>query len=346
MNISHSAVWLLLIHQLPTKPAYVRVKLWRRLQGLGAVPIKNAVHALPVSEQSREDFAWLSKEIVEAGGEAIICEARLVDGLSDAEVRALFNSAREVDYATLAEGARELRTKLEGGSLEEVRAEFKVQFMRLKDRHSRNVAIDFFGANGRETVDGLIGALERTARETPLEPNQAEEPAVPIVVNLKGRVWVTRQGVHVDRIACAWMIRRFIDRNAAFKFVLPQNYAAVPGELRFDMFDAEFTHVGDCCSFEVLLDRAGLDDPALKAIAEIVHDIDLKDEKFGRDETQGVKTLINGISADTHDDKERIARGSGIFDALYTVFARKRTLRSERGESLRSAEHEKRVKRT
>jgi hypothetical protein len=135
---------------------------------------------------------------------------------------------------------------------------------------------------------------------------------------------VTRIGVHVDRIGCAWLVRRFIDRAAPFKFVPPKGYVPEPNELRFDMLDAEFTHEGDRCSFEVLMTRAGLGDPALTAIAEIVHDIDLKDEKFGREEAAGIKTLINGICADTRDDDERLVRGGAIFDDLYAVFSSKR----------------------
>ena len=144
------------------------------------------------------------------------------------------------------------------------------------------------------------------------------------------RVWVTRHGVHVDRIACAWMIRRFIDTDAGFKFVPPKGYVPEANELRFDMFDAEFTHQGDRCSFEVLLEHAGIKDPALIPIAEIVHDIDLKDAKFGREEAPGVKTLINGICAATNDDEERIARGSALFDDLFTVFRRKRVVKADR----------------
>ena len=316
--------WLLLIHQLPAKPAYLRVKVWRRLQALGAVAIKNAVHALPASEQSQEDFEWLLKEILEAGGEAVICEARLIDGLSDAEVRALFNTARETEYAEIAKEARALSAKVGEAPTADTRSEFKAQFLRLNTRYTQTVAIDFFGATGRETVDGLVGALQGVLSERPEEPSAKQPTAQPGIENLKGHIWVTRQGVHVDRIACSWLVRRFIDQSAAFKFVLPKNYMPEPSELRFDMFDAEFTHEGDRCSFEVLLARTGLADPALGAIAEIVHDIDLKDEKFGRDEAPGVKTLIDGICADTRDDEQRIARGATIFDDLYAVFRRKR----------------------
>ncbi|HEX6117954.1 MAG TPA: chromate resistance protein ChrB domain-containing protein, partial [Dongiaceae bacterium] len=143
--------------------------------------------------------------------------------------------------------------------------------------------------------------------------------------DLKGRVWVTREGVHVDRIASAWLIRHFIDPDASFKFVPARSHAPTAGELRFDMFDAEFTHEGDRCTFEVLLAHAALEsDRALHAIAEIVHDIDLKDGKFAREEAAGIKTLIAGICMATSDDEERIARGKGVLDDLYRYFQKKR----------------------
>jgi hypothetical protein len=326
---TQNARWLLLIHQLPAKPAYARVKIWRRLQGLGAVAIKNAVHALPASERSQEDFEWLLKEIVEAGGEAMLCEARLIDGLSDSDVQAFFNAARDQDYAEIAEEARVLLAALAQDTTEQARADVKAQFARLKKRHTQTTAADFFDANGRQAADGLVSALEPALAET--APQQiAQSAPADRLAGLKGRVWVTRIGVHVDRIACAWLIRRFVDADAAFKFVPPKGYVPEPGELRFDMFDAEFTHEGDRCSFEVLLERAGLDDGALSAIAEIVHDIDLKDEKFGREEASGIKTLIDGICASTRDDLDRIARGSTVFNDLYAIFSRKPDAKKKR----------------
>ena len=300
----------------------MRVKLWRRLQGLGAVAVKNAVYALPASEQSQEDFEWLAKEIVEAGGEALICDARLTGGLSDAEVRELFKGARDEDYAEIAAEARALSAKAKTPSAD-ARMELKTQYLRLKNRHQQTVAIDFFDANGRQPADGLIKALDTAFADEPDKGLSSPEPKTG-VDNLKGRVWVTRAGVHIDRIACAWMIRKFIDPEAEFKFVAPKGSVPEPNELRFDMFEAEFTHQGDRCSFEVLLEGAALKDPALISIAEIVHDVDLKDAKFGREEGPGVKTLINGICTSTHDDLERIARGGTLFDDLYSVFRRKR----------------------
>src|SRR6476660_200007 len=104
--LAHS--WLLLVHQLPAKPAYLRVKIWRRLQGIGAVAVKNAVHVLPMNEETQEDFEWLLREIQEGGGEAFVCEARLIDGLSDQEIRTLFDKARDADYGEIVKETRSL----------------------------------------------------------------------------------------------------------------------------------------------------------------------------------------------------------------------------------------------
>ena len=138
---------------------------------------------------------------------------------------------------------------------------------------------------------------------------------------LRGKVWVTREAVQIDRMASAWLIRRFIDPGARFKFVPGTGYRPQPGELRFDMFEGEFTHLGDRCTFEVLLGHAGLADPALRAIGEIIHDIDLKDGKYGREEVAGVRSLIAGIAASSADDEQRLARGSALLDDLYSSFA-------------------------
>ena len=154
--------WLLLIHQLPAKPAYLRVKVWRRLQALGAVTVKNSVYALPANEQTQEDFEWLIKEIAEGGGEAMICEARLIDGLCDQEVRSLFNAARDADYEGLAKEARTVAQTLTGEIAPAARADARARLARLKASAQQIVAIDFFGANGRETVDGLLATLELT----------------------------------------------------------------------------------------------------------------------------------------------------------------------------------------
>jgi len=316
--------WLLLIHQLPPKPAYLRVKVWRRLQALGAISVKGSVYVLPAGEDALEDFQWLLREIVEGGGEGVICEANLVDGLSDQQVRALFDAARDADYAELAKELRALAASSKRDAAAGSKPEGKGQLARLRRRFAELSEIDFFGATGRLTVDGLLTELERELADPPGEAQAKEDEVKTIPEELTGKVWVTRAGVHVDRIACAWLIRRFIDAEAQFKFVSAKDYKVRPGELRFDMFQGEFTHEGDKCSFEVLLERLALKDKALRAIAEMVHDIDLKDGKFGRSETAGIALLINGVCASQKDDLARIERGAAIFDDTFESLRKKR----------------------
>jgi hypothetical protein len=249
-SAASSPRWLLLIHQLPPKPDYLRVKLRRRLHRLGAAPIKSTVYVLPATEESYEDFTWLVREIEADGGSAVLCEASFVDGITDEEVEAMLN-AHVVDASS-------------------------------EQRQS---------------------APERVA---------------------PGRTWVTREGVHVDRIASAWLIRRFIDPKATFKFVPSRGYTPRAGELRFDMFKAEYTHEGDRCTFETLLARFGLGDRALAALGEIVHDIDCKDERFGRAETRGVATIVRGIVENNDTDADRVKRGEAVFDDLYASLRKAR----------------------
>lgn len=322
-TLAHS--WLLLIHQLPAKPAYLRVKIWRRLQGLGAIAVKNAVHALPMNEETQEDFEWLLREIVEGGGEAFVCEARLIDGLSDEEVRTLFDRARDADYQQIAKDAGVLANSLRPNAKSDAIAELRTQVARLRKRLAEVVAVDFFGAIGRETAEGLLRDLEvRLNEDEAVTEKATTDSAGMALATLRNKTWVTRESVYVDRIASAWLIRRFIDPEARFKFVSGKGYRPSEGELRFDMFEAEFTHQGDKCTFEVLLERAALKDSALRAISEIIHDIDLKDGKFGRTEVAGIRTLIEGIRVATKDDSERIARGTEVFNNLYEYFRKKR----------------------
>ena len=303
--------WLLLIHQLPQKPNYFRVKIWRRLQRLGAVAVKSSVYVLPDTEQAREDFERLLREIDVGGGEAVLCEAHLVGGLSDDQVVDLFRSARDEEYAEITRDALSL---MEAGAGPDAGVVPRGEIRRMKRRLAEVAAIDFFGAHGRSEAEAALAALEAAA------PGWGSARTA-TRYSLLGKTWVTRKGVHVDRIASAWLVRRFVDPGARFRFVAGKRYHPAEGEVRFDMFEAEFTHEGDRCTFEMLLERAGLDDPALRSIAEIVHDIDLKDGKFGRRETPGVDRMIKGVAEASTDDEERIARGGALFDSLYAAFS-------------------------
>jgi hypothetical protein len=225
------------MHQLPPHPDYFRVKVWRRLKGIGAMALKNSVYVLPNGVEEREDFEWLAREIVAGGGEATLCEANFLTATSDLELTA---SSTE----------------------------------RWSSQHRRR--------------------------------------------RPRGALWVTRRGVHVDRIASAWLIRRSIDPAADFKFVDPTMYEPDDNELRFDMFDAEYTHIGTACTFEVLLDAFELrNDVGLSSIAEIVHDIDCKDDLFGRAETVDVACALDELYARHGSDGARLDHGSVLFESLY-----------------------------
>jgi hypothetical protein len=320
------------MHQIPPKPDYFRVKVWRRLQRLGAVALKNSVYVLPRSDQAAEDFQWVLREITADGDDAAVCEARFVEGLSDAQVTGLFHQARDADYSPIAEEARRLAEELPPGGPPpgERRGRAEADLLKLRKRLAEVAAIDHLAAPGRRDTERAIAALDarlhassagggRPARR----PGRPGETVRAARGRYKDRTWVTRKGVHVDRMASAWLIRRFVDPGARFKFVTPGGYRPARQEIRFDMFEAEFTHEGHKCTFEVLLDRFALKEGALRPIAEIVHDIDLKDACFGREETAGIDRIIAGIAMAHRDDERRAERGAAVFDDLYEYFRRK-----------------------
>ncbi|MBT2246004.1 chromate resistance protein [Sphingobium sp. BHU LFT2] len=303
--------WIALLHQLPTKPPYLRVKIWRRLQGIGAVAIKNAVHVLPKTPEHESTFLELLNEIVTNGGEAILIDLRLLAGMTDGDVQALFDGARDTDYDEITQSARRLlETGPASGS----------EIARLQNRMGEVTALDYFGAPGRRDAETALEQLDRQRYEHP--DVSRSQPLAEQPLDLTSKVWVTRSGVHVDRIACAWLIRRFVDPEATFKFVDARSYLPGPGELRFDMAEAEFTHEEDRCSFETIVLRAGLTgDPALVAIGEIIHDLDIADGKFNRPETPGLGAILSGVCASSDDDLQRIAQASEALNQFHTFFS-------------------------
>jgi hypothetical protein len=318
--------WLLLIHQLPLKPAYFRVKVWRRLQGLGAVAIKNSVYVLPRSDDTLEDFQWVLREIVQGGGEASICAAGFIGGLNDEQVEALFQAARDADYAQLVEEARAVLDSAPppaSAIADEDRAGLEAHASRLRKRFAAVAAMDFFTAPGREPAEKLLEQLEARLKEAREKAETDKDPSPGANLTLlRGQTWVTRKGLYVDRIACAWLIHRFIDADATFRFVSGKASRPKPGEIRFDMFDGDFTHEGDLCTFEVFVKRFFSHDKALMELGKIVHDLDLKDGKFNRPETAGIGGLMSGLASAHTSDEARLERGSAIFDDLYEFFRR------------------------
>jgi hypothetical protein len=313
--------WLLLIHQIPPKPSYFRVKIWRRLQQVGAVPIKQSVYVLPKNDQTLEDFSWMLREIKDGGGEASLCEAAFIDGITDDQIIAMFREARKTDYEEIIKDTRSILAEIPLGTdvqIEDV-SHADGQLARLQKKMAELTAIDYFECSERGVAEVLLANLAEQLKGAKTGKHLQGKP----LQELTGKTWVTREHVYVDRIACAWLIRRFVDPAARFKFVSSKKYKPQPNELRFDMFDAEFTHDGDLCSFEAMIRRLGLDQKLYAPLAEIVHDIDLKDEKFGRPETAGIKTLFSAIVTAHPKDEDRIEIGGKILDDLFEHYKQK-----------------------
>jgi len=310
--------WLFLIHQIPPKPDALRVKIWRRLQQVGAVAIKQSVYVMPPSEQSREDLSWILKEIVGGGGNGSISEARFAEGLTDEQVIALFQDARKSDYEKITQEANQLLADWSSGqnNPQDPAVKGPSQVSKLQRRLDVVTAIDFFQAPERGTAEILIKNLATRVSGQATAATTVKEG----LDNLEGKTWVTRKNLFVDRIACGWLIRRFVDKAAVFKFVNGPQYAPESGELRFDMFDGEYTHEGDRCTFEVMIQRTQLHDRALVPVAEVVHDIDLKDTKYNRSETDGFNALLTGMVVSQPDDDHRMEEGLRLFENLYAYF--------------------------
>ena len=295
----------MLLHQIPPNPPYFRAQTLRRLTQVGALPIKNSAYVLPECDDSLEDLQWIRSEIAQQGGSAWLFRVEAVAGTTNAEIRAAFQEARTADYQRLLKETHDLRKQADEGSPGVLAAATKL--MRRAQQARR---IDFFDAAGYQELEGALQELDKQLRSS------AVAQAVPRIEGER-HVWVTRRGIKVDRLASAWLVRRFIDPQASFRFVDPEGYAHRDGELRFDMFVGEFTHQGGLCTFEVLLASRGIDDAGLRAIAEIVHDIDLKEQKYDHPETAGVSRLISGICARTPGDEARLDLGMELFDSLY-----------------------------
>lgn len=300
--------WLLLALQLPPSAASARVRIWRRLQALGAVAAGTALHALPARDGCREDFEWLAREVREAGGDAVLVEGTLRGGLDDATLRERFREARAAEYRALLPEIRRAGGLARGkaGGLESGAA------ARLRRAFEAIVARDHFESPAQQEAARLLAEMERGAARTGGGRDMGSRVAIG---DFRGRTWVTRARVGVDRIASAWLVRRYVDAHARFRFVRGERAKLRAGEVAFDMFDAEFTHDGGRCTFEVLRDRFALAGKGLRRIGEIVHDIDLKDERYARPETAGVAAVIAGICRAAKDG-DRLERGAALFDDL------------------------------
>ena len=314
--------WLILVHRIPPRPLYLRAKMRQRLADVGAVAVKNSVYLLPHGADALEDLQWIAQEIEAGGGDAHLFAGDFVDGVAGDAAVAQFRDARNADYDALAADAH---AAMKAARSAAAVTELAAAHTRLQRRLEEIRRIDFFDADRRAAAEEALATIE--AR---LQKDRKEETRM-LKANpeLRGKTWVTRPGVKIDRMASAWFIRRFVDPKARFRFAEP----AAPkkdGEVRFDMVGGDFTHEEDRCTFETLVSRVGLPDKGVRAIAEIVHDLDLKDSKYDRAEAAGVRMMMEGLIARTDNDEERIERALSIFDDLHEALGTRSTRRNRK----------------
>ncbi len=309
---------ILLLVGVPPTPSSLRVRVWRRLRSLGAVPLKRSAYLLPDTPERYEDFQWLAQEIEREGGEATLIRIQQIENISPENVQRLLHEPRDHDYRQLAARYRKVLQSLEkkpavkGARLPEELAHLAREHQRIRD-------IDYFDAPSGAEVRRLEEVIAmRTRRQ---EPVHREERRPLDLAGLRGRRWVTRPRPHIDRIASAWLIKRFIDPDAEFLFAPPAEFPkdAIP----FDAPGVELSHQGEDCTFETLVKRARLRDRRLVRLAEIVHEADLRDGKYPHEEARGIDVAVRALLAASPDDRQVLAQGMTLFEGLYATTSRR-----------------------
>jgi hypothetical protein len=318
--------WLVLIYSFPPEAGSSRVRIWRKLKKLGTVSFRNSVYLLPFSEERYEIFQWLCQEIQRAEGEATLLKVKQIENLSDEEVIAFFQHARNEEYAALIKEGQNWLRRMESLPQKETSKEtiqLVDELKALERRLAELKEIDYFHAASRQEVEAILKRCRTALRELfgRKESSVIEESMLLKPEEFYGKTWVTRPRPHVDRMATTWAIHRFIDPKAKFAFAA--ECKKLKDGIPFDYVGAEFGHQGEDCTFETFIKHFGLKDKALQAIAEIVHDADLKDAKFGREEAKGVDVVIKGLAAVISDDHALLEQGILVFDALYASFSGK-----------------------
>lgn len=309
--------WLVFSYSLPSKRASTqRVTLWRRLQQLGAVTPKAGVYVLPDRDDCLEAFQWLSQEVQQAQGEALIMRVERFEGLADCQLMDLFRQACRARYGTIEAEVTKMETLLDRPRRSPTRTDLLDKLRRLQKRLNEVAQVDFFDSPEGVSVSAQLrriqqGLLQGTSR-VPDVPSQ--DPRA-----YRNVRWVTRPRPHVDRLACAWLIRRFLNPEAVIRYAAQP----APGEVPFDMREGQFGHRGNFCSFEVMVEAFGLKDSALMPIAEIVHEVDLRDGRYARPEAVGVDVLLKGWLLEGVSDQVLERRGIDLFEGLYQAFSRR-----------------------
>lgn len=303
-DVTHK--WLVLTFQLPARPTAARMRVWRQLQRLGALPVKGGAYILPHTAQAREDFEWLRADIAARKGDAALFLADPADAGAAADLAAQFRGAREADYAALAR---------EAGALRKNRASSPRAVRQLAERLAHLQSIDFFGAPSAAAAADAVASLARHGG--PMPTTTATPTLKPS--DFRSRVWVTRPRPGIDRFASAWLVRRFINPKARVVFAADADAARRehPKAVPFDMFGVEFGHQGGDCTFETLMRRFRLRAKGLDALARMVHAVDLKDDRFVVPEAPAVQRLVDGLRRQHADDEVLLERGIEMIESLY-----------------------------
>ena len=315
--------WLTLLTTLPPTPTRYRVGVWRKLQRMGAVRLRGSAWLLPETPETTERFQWLVQEIESFRGEATLLHVARFGNMAEEQVTALFHKARTAEYQAGIQACREIlgwldrRKTAQGGALASLRGKLDS----IKRELDRIRAIDYLDAPAGERARSLWETTAKRLRAGDAGPRRLALGRHRTALPPRGSTWVTRPRPHIDRIASAWLIKRFCDPDASFAFADAAD-AARKG-IPFDVLGADFGHHGEDCTFETLVKRFAVKDRRVKVIAEIVHEADLHDGKFTRDESSGVDLAISGLGASTPDDHELLERGMAIFDGLYAVLKKK-----------------------
>src|SRR6185503_2693849 len=277
-----------------------------------------SAYLLPDTPDRYEDFQWLAQEIQRDGGDATLIRVEQIENVSPADVLQLFHEPRDRDYRQLSVRYRKLLQNLDRKS-EAARARTHGELARLSKDHQRIRDIDFFGAPGGAEVRRLEEAIAMRTRR----PESARSEPIPTLdlTKLRGRRWVTRPRPHVDRVASAWLIKRFIDPDAVFVFAPPAEFPK--DAIAFDAPGVELTHYGEDCTFETLIKRARLRDRRLVRLAELVHEADLRDGKYPNEEARGIDVAIRALLAASPDDHQVLAQGMSMFEGLYATTSKK-----------------------
>jgi hypothetical protein len=292
--------WLLLVFSLPARSASQRVQVWRKLQRYGMLALRSSGYVLPNTAANQERMEWLATAIRTYKGQASVVQVQGFDDLPSEHLKQLFIEARSRDYQKLLHEAKRVLARSPsqrpGGRLNR----FRRRFLELQD-------IDFYGSPLRTKVENLLAQADTQTAGRKANRKSGE------YVN---RLWMTRPRPGIDRVSSAWLIRRFIDPKARFVF------GAEPGAhadaIPFDMFCSQgFGHRGEDCTFETLQKEFSIKDAKVKRIAQIIHDADLGDEKFGRVEGQGLDKVLNGWAKQDLPDDELLQRGMDLIEGLY-----------------------------